>query len=83
MQGMFYQCGKLKTIYAKQYDETTNTGWTTSAVTSSDGMFELSPNLTGGNGTTYNSSYIDATYARIDTEEEPGYFTNILDKTEQ
>ena len=83
MQGMFYQCHKLKTIYVKQYDGTTNTGWTTSAVTSSDGMFELSPNLTGGNGTTYNSSYTTATYARIDTEEKPGYFTNILDKTEQ
>ena len=83
MQYMFTRCTKLKTIYVKQYDGTTNTGWTTSAVTSSDGMFELSPNLTGGNGTTYNSSYTNATYARIDTAETPGYFTNILDKTEQ
>ena len=83
MQYMFTMCTKLKTIYVKQYDGTTNTGWTTSAVTSSDGMFELSPNLTGGNGTTYNSNYTNATYARIDTAETPGYFTNILDKTEQ
>ena len=83
MQYMFTRCTKLKTIYVKQYDGTTNTGWTTSAVTSSDGMFEFCPNLTGGNGTTYNSSYTTATYARIDTEEEPGYFTNIWDKTEQ
>ena len=45
-------------------------------------MFEFCPNLTGGNGTTYNSSYTTATYAIIDTEEEPGYFTNILDKPE-
>ena len=83
MSYMFNLCSKLKIIYAKQYDETTNTGWTTSAVTGSDGMFELCPNLTGGNGTTYNSSYTTATYARIDTAETPGYFTNILDKTEQ
>ena len=83
MQYMFTRCTKLKTIYVKQYDGTTNTGWTTSAVTSSDGMFEFCPNLTGGNGTTYSSSYTNATYARIDTAETPGYFTNILDKTEQ
>ena len=31
-------------------------------------------------GTTYNSNNIDATYARIDTEETPGYFTKIKDK---
>ena len=83
MQYMFTRCTKLKTIYVKQYDGTTNTGWTTSAVTSSDGMFEFCPNLTGGNGTTYSSSYTTAIYARIDTAETPGYFTNILDKTEQ
>ena len=45
-------------------------------------MFWNSKEIVGGNGTTYNSSYLDATYARIDTEETPGYLTNILDKTE-
>ena len=66
-----------------EYDGTTNTGWTTSAVTSSGSMFSGCTSIVGRNGTTYNSSYTTATYARIDTEEEPGYFTNILDKTEQ
>ena len=83
MQGMFYQCHKLKTIYVKQYDATTSTGWTTAAVTNSAVMFGECTSIVGGNGTTYSSSYTTATYARIDTEEEPGYFTNILDKTEQ
>ena len=43
-------------------------------------MFRGDNNIIGGNGTTYNSNYIDATYARIDTAETPGYFTNIKDK---
>ena len=38
-------------------------------------MFTSDTNLVGGNGTTYNGSYRDKTYARIDTEETPGYFT--------
>ena len=34
-------------------------------------------NLSGGAGTTYNSSYIDKTYARIDGgTSSPGYFTS-------
>lgn len=44
-------------------------------------MFTNTENIIGGNGTTYNGSHIDAAYARIDTEETPGYFTNIKDKT--
>jgi hypothetical protein len=38
-------------------------------------MFYDCPKLVGGNGTAYNSSYIDKTYARIDTAEIPGYLT--------
>lgn len=33
------------------------------------------------NGTVYNSSYIDATYARIDKEAEPGYLTKSVKGT--
>ena len=38
-------------------------------------MFLDAKNIVGGNGTTYNNRYTNATYARIDTEETPGYFT--------
>ena len=83
MQGMFYQCHKLKNIYVKQYDATTSTGWTTAAVSNDVSMFSDCTSIVGGNGTTYNSSRTNGWYARIDTAETPGYFTNILDKTEQ
>ena len=77
---MFEQCTNLKTIYVKEYDSTNNTGWTTSAVTNSTNMFLNCNNIVGGNGTKYNATYKDATYARIDTAETPGYLTNINDK---
>lgn len=80
MKYMFQYCINLTTIYVSEFNAEANTGWTTSAVTDSSNMFSNCSSIIGGNGTTYNSSYIDATYARIDTEEEPGYLTNILDK---
>ena len=47
-----------------------------SAVTSSSNMFYNTTNLVGGAGTTYNSSYVDKTYAKIDGgTSSPGYFT--------
>ena len=44
-------------------------------VTTSDYMFEGCINLVGEKGTKYNSSYIDKTYARIDSSINKGYFT--------
>ena len=38
-------------------------------------IFYGSTSLVGGNGTTYDSSYTDATYARIDIPYSRGYFT--------
>jgi len=38
-------------------------------------MFLECEKIVGGNGTTYNAEHIDATYARIDTDGAPGYFT--------
>ena len=68
MYAMFYN-SKVKTIYASNNFITAN-------VTSSTGMFEEATNLVGGNGTKYNSSYVDKTYARIDGGTDlPGYFT--------
>ena len=69
MRFMFYECPNLKTIYASDI-------FNTNSVTSSSYMFTGSSNLVGGAGTTYNSSYVDKTYARIDGgTTSPGYFT--------
>ena len=68
INNMFENCQNLKTIYASNKFVTDN-------VAKSPYMFYGSTNLVGGNGTKYNSSYIDKTYARIDTASTPGYFT--------
>ena len=69
MSSMFAYSGKLKTIYASNNFITNN-------VTSSTEMFQGVTNLVGGNGTKYNSSHVDKTYARIDGgTSSPGYFT--------
>ena len=70
MEVMFCGCGELTTIY-------TATGADWSAVGSSNNMFNACGKLVGGSGTTYsNSSYKDATRAKVDggTGNE-GYFT--------
>ena len=77
MSYMFCNCSSLRSIYVSEYNETTGKGWTTKNVTDSDNMFTGATKLVGGNGTKFNSSYIDATYARIDKEGEPGYLTEI------
>ena len=72
MDTMFRGCNKLKTIY-------TGNLWDSNKVTSSMDMFLDCINLVGGAGTVYNSSYTDATYARIDEGTgAPGYFTGCV-----
>ena len=69
MSYMFFYNTNLKTIYASDI-------FNTNSVTSSDDMFFNTTNLVGGAGTTYNVSYKDKTYARIDGgTSSPGYFT--------
>ena len=69
MSYMFDYCSGLTTIYASN-------NFVTDKVIRSYDMFYSCTNLVGGNGTTYNLSYkMDKTYARIDTTETPGYFT--------
>lgn len=65
---MFQSCDELCTIYVSN-------NFVLSDTESSDEMFNGCTKLVGGNGTKYNSSYVDKTYARIDTAETPGYFT--------
>ena len=69
MYAMFSYCSKLKTIYASN-------NFNTSPVSNSGNMFYNCTSLVGGAGTTYNSSYTDKTYARIDSSSTPGYFTS-------
>lgn len=68
MMGMFYQCSSLTTIYV-------SSGWTTASVTESNDMFGGCTSLVGGNGTTFNSNHTDASFAHIDSENDPGYLT--------
>ena len=72
MQGMFCDCSNLATINASDEFKTDKV---TSFMSSTD-MFTNCTNLKGGNGTTYNSSKTDKTYAWIDGKDtKHGYFT--------
>ena len=69
MNLLFSGCKKLRTIYVGD-------GWSTGAVTQSTNMFSNCTSLKGGKGTTYNDSNPkDKSYAHIDGEGGPGYFT--------
>ena len=69
MDWMFSGCENLKTIYV-------GSGWSTAKVTDSKEMFYNCFSLEGGQGTTYDESHVDKTYARIDGgTSTPGYFT--------
>ncbi|MBR4314281.1 MAG: InlB B-repeat-containing protein [Lachnospiraceae bacterium] len=69
MNEMFAYCENLEIIYA-------SSTFNTSSVTESDNMFEGCLKLVGGNGTEYNDTNPkDKTYARVDVEGTPGYFT--------
>ena len=69
MKYMFSSCTNLRTIYV-------GSDWSTAAVTSSTNMFNNCTSLVGGQGTTYNASHVDKTYAHIDGgPSNPGYFT--------
>ena len=72
---MFGNCLNLTTIYV-------STNWNTENVANSDEMFIFCSKLVGGSGTTYNYSFIDKTYARIDRgASEPGYLTGMFTLT--
>ncbi len=66
---MLSNCTNLRTIYV-------DSSWSTAAVTNSESMFAYCSSLVGGQGTTYNASHVDKTYAHIDGgPSNPGYFT--------
>ena len=68
--GMFRCCFKLETIYVGE-------GWSTESVTSSVEMFIDCTLLVGGRDTPYDSTHIDAEYARVDAIGAPGYLTAV------
>ena len=71
MDRMFFNCSQLTTILVDA-DK-----WNTEKVTSSSSMFYNCSAIIGDQGTTYNSSYWDKTYARADdpANGKPGYLT--------
>ena len=71
MEYMFSHCQKLERIYIKE-------SFNIEKVQTANEMFKECYKLVGGNGTTYSSSKMSKTYARIDggpTSSTPGYFT--------
>ena len=69
MQMMFDDCSNLKTIIVGD-------GWSTDKVNHSTSMFSDCTNLVGGEGTTYDASKTDKTYAIVDGgSSAPGYLT--------
>ena len=74
MEYMFYDCACLTTIIVSDL-------WSTAAVRDSEKMFFGCENLTGGEGTVFDSSKTDKTCACIDSAEQPGYLTDVLSVT--
>lgn len=69
LSNMFINCSGLTTVYSSPDADWSN------ADKSSD-MFTSCIKINGSNGTTYDSSHTDASYARIDgLNGQPGYFT--------
>ena len=69
MNWMFQDCSNLTTIFC-------GNGWTTVNVSKSEDMFLNCTQLVGGEGTKYNSSHVDASYAHPDGgPSNPGYLT--------
>ena len=70
MTSMFAGCDQLATVYVSDL-------WVTTKVTAnnSKNMFDGCVTLVGGNGTPYDASHLDKTYACVDSTSTPGYFT--------
>ena len=70
MKDMFFDCSSLTTIIC-------NDDWYRSGITSTD-MFSGCESLKGGDGTVFDDTNVDATYAHPDAAGNPGYFTKFL-----
>ncbi|MBQ6231620.1 MAG: BspA family leucine-rich repeat surface protein [Eubacterium sp.] len=84
-KGMFTDCSKLRTIYVTDPDENDGYGFYSNVdgqsranISQSGQMFTGCTALVGGNTdnpTGYSSSHVNAEYARVDKDGQPGYFT--------
>ena len=73
INSMLKNCVSLETLYIQQDLDL-------SQVTDSQNLFYNCSSIIGQFGTRYDSYKIDKTYARLDTEETPGYLTYIGSK---
>ena len=74
MFSTFSGCSNLRTIYASEQ-------FSPDLFWNKEETFTGCISLVGGAGTTFSSSHVDGSYARIDGgPSNPGYFTNIADK---
>ena len=73
---MFGKCPNLKTIYVSEDNGFENAG-------AGDRVFEGDTSLVGGSGdneTKFTSNQVSKSYARISTQDNPGYFTSANEK---
>ena len=70
-QSMFHNCTNLLSIIVD------SNIWDMSGVTTTTNMFYNCSSLIGQNGTSYSSSYTNKNMAVIDTDETPGYLTEV------
>ncbi len=68
MYQMFKGASNLEIIYVNEDFDTTS-------LTNSGEMFQNCTSLMGDKGTTYNSSHVDAAYAKIDRNGTSGYLS--------
>lgn len=67
-KGMFALCEDLTTIVVGDL-------WEISASATTNGMFNRTTKLVGGNGTAWNVNHTGGEYAVVDSAEHPGYLT--------
>lgn len=78
MSEMFNGCSNLVTIYGPDVFDISglmNDSFASTKYGAQQDMFKGCTKLVGGNKTSFNSAYVDATYARVDKAGRPGYFT--------
>ena len=71
MSAMFVGCNELKTIFVEN-------GFSTKNLKHGNDMFSNCTSLIGMNGTKYSSDHTDSTYAVVDREGHPGYFSQCI-----
>ncbi len=74
MPSLFAKDAKLSNVIVSE-------DWDASFIQNTSNMFENCINIVGMNGTKFNSNKTDGEYAKIDKQNEPGYFWDHVDET--